>query len=569
METGTKLELDDLKRAGEAPDWLTQDGYDTLSRGYLLSGETPRDLYCRVSRAAAAQTNEPEVWRARFFEAMWRNWLCLASPVASNLGTTRGLPISCNSIHVDDSIDSIFNKVHELATLSKNGAGVGIYIGDIRPRGSAIGQNGSSEGIVPWAKIYDQTISSVSQGSTRRGNAVLFLPIDHGDAEEFLNIRRPIGDPNRRCLNINHGVTIDDSWMRELTSGDVDKRQRWANLLKARVETGEPYILFRDAANRDLPQAYVRNGLRVNTSNLCTEIMLHTDPAHTFVCCLSSLNLVRWHEWRDTDVVRTAIRFLDCVMSEYIAKARGVNGLEPSLRFAQAGRPLGLGVLGWHTLLQESGIPFESFDAMMLNAKIFSHIRSEAEVETTLMASELGEPEWCRGTGRRNTHLLAVAPTFSNSIISGGHSPGIEPLAANVFSQKTAKGTFIKRNPTLARVLESLGRNTSEMWRAINEHAGSVQGLDLPDAVQRVFLTARELNQFAIVKQAAQRQQWIDQGQSVNLFFAGNSSARYIHEVHLEAWRSGLKSLYYLRSEGVLRGDLASRRSDECVACEA
>lgn len=563
------MELEDLKRAGEAPSWLTQDGFDTLSRGYLLSGETPRGLYSRVAAAAAYYTGERDRWQAKFFDAMWRNWLCLASPVASNLGTTRGLPISCNSIHVDDSIDSIFDKVHELATLSKNGAGVGIYIGDIRPRGSSIGQNGKSEGIVPWAKIYDQTISSVSQGSTRRGNAVLFLPIDHGDVEEFLNIRRPVGDPNRRCLNINHGVTVDDEWMRQLVAGDRAKREVWSSLLKSRVETGEPYILFRDAANRDIPEGYVRNGLQVSTSNLCTEIMLHTDPEHTFVCCLSSLNLVRWAEWRDTDLVRTAVRFLDCVMSEYIGKARGMNGLMPSLRSAQAGRPLGLGVLGWHTLLQEMGLPFESFEAMSLNARIFSRIRSEAEAESRAMAAELGEPSWCRDTGRRNTHLLAIAPTFSNSIISGGHSPGIEPIAANVFSQKTAKGTFIKKNPTLTSVLESLGKNTPDTWRAINEQAGSVQGLDLPEEVQRVFLTARELNQFAIVRQAAQRQQWIDQGQSVNLFFAGNSSARYIHEVHLEAWRLGLKSLYYLRSEGVLRGDLASRRPDECLACEA
>jgi ribonucleoside-diphosphate reductase alpha chain len=561
--------LDQLKAEGEAPAWLTQEGYDTLSRGYLLSGETPRQLYQRVASAAAAYTSDPDHWQQKFFDAMWRNWLCLASPVASNLGTTRGLPISCNTLHVGDSVDSIFDKVHELATLSKNGAGVGIYIGDIRGRGSPIAGNGTSEGVVPWAKIYDQTISSVSQGSTRRGSAVLYLPIEHTDIDEFINIRRPVGDPNRRCLNINHGVVITDAWMNELIDGDRRKRELWGSILQARVETGEPYMLFVDAANRENPETYVKNGLTVKSSNLCTEIMLHTDPQHTFVCCLSSLNLVRWDEWKDTDVVRTAIRFLDCVLSEYIDKATGVRGLEASVRSAVKGRALGLGVLGWHTLLQKKGIPFDSFDAMMLNSTIFRWIRQESDLESRALAKELGEPEWCRGFGRRNTHTMAVAPTFSNSIISGGHSPGIEPVAANIFSHKTAKGTFIKKNEVLVQALESIGRNTHETWRIINENAGSVQTLDIPDEMKKVFLTAREINQHAIIKQAIQRQRWIDQGQSVNLFFASNASPKYIHEVHLAAWQGGLKSLYYLRSEGVLRGDLASRSKDECAACEA
>lgn len=564
------MSLEQMKADGEAPEWLTQDGFDTLSRGYLLAGETPRALYSRVALSAAARTADRALWAPKFFDILWKNWLCLASPVASNLGTTRGLPISCNSLHVGDSINSIFDKVHELATLSKNGAGVGIYMGDVRGRGATIGANGTSEGIVPWAKIYDQTISSVSQGSTRRGSAVLYLPTDHADIDEFLNIRRPVGDPNRRCLNINHGVTITDDWMRELVAGDVKKRELWGSILQARVETGEPYILFQDAANRANPPAYTNNGLSVKTSNLCTEIMLHTDEDHTFVCCLSSMNVVRWDEWKTTDAVQTATRFLDCVLSEYIEKAAGQRGLEASVRSAVKGRALGLGVLGWHSLLQERGIAFDSFEAMMLNAQIFRHLREEAEASSLILAKELGEPEWCIGTGRRNTHLLAVAPTFSNSIISGGYSPGIEPIAANVFSQKTAKGTFIKKNGTLTRALEAIGQNTPETWKIINEHAGSIQGVaGIPDGMKDVFRTAREINQFAIVRQAVQRQKWVDQGQSVNLFFASNADPRYIHGVHLEAWETGLKSLYYLRSEGVLKGDLASRSKDECAACEA
>ena len=561
--------LDQLKAEGEAPAWLTQEGYDTLSRGYLLPGETPKMMYRRVASAAATYTSDLDYWQHKFFDAMWRNWLCLASPVASNLGTTRGLPISCNTLHVGDSVDSIFDKVHELATLSKNGAGVGIYIGDIRGRGAPIGGNGKSEGVVPWAKIYDQTISSVSQGSTRRGSAVLYLPTDHSDIDEFINIRRPVGDPNRRCLNINHGVVITDTWMEDLITGDRRKRELWSSILQARVETGEPYMVFVDAANRENPESYTKNGLSVKSSNLCTEIMLHTDPQHTFVCCLSSLNLARWEEWKDTDLIRTSIRFLDCVLSEYIDKATGVRGLEASVRSAVKGRALGLGVLGWHTLLQEKGIPFDSFDAMMLNAAIFRRMRQEADLESQSLAAELGEPEWCQGFGRRNTHTLAVAPTFSNSIISGGHSPGIEPIAANIFSHKTAKGTFIKKNEVLVRALEEIGKNTPETWRTINENAGSVQTLNIDEKMKEVFRTAREINQHAIIKQAIQRQRWIDQGQSVNVFFASNADPKYIHEVHIEAWRGGLKSLYYLRSEGVLRGDLASRSKDECAACEA
>ncbi len=560
--------LDKLKQCGEAPEWLTQEGYETLTRGYLLPDETPHGLYTRVSAAAAKYTNDPVSWRIRFFDIMWKNWLCLASPVASNMGTSRGLPVSCNSLHVGDSINSIFDKVHELAALSKNGAGVGIYMGDVRGRGTPIAGNGTSEGIVPWAKIYDQTINSVSQGSTRRGSAVLYLPVTHPDIEEFLNIRRPVGDPNRRCLNINHGVVITDAWMDELVVGDKVKRTLWSSILQARVETGEPYIFFSDTANKTNPETYKKHGLSVKTSNLCTEIDLHTDEDHTFVCCLSSMNLVRWSEWKDTDAVRVATRFLDCVLSEYIDKASSIRGLEASVRSAVKGRALGLGVLGWHSLLQESNLPFDSFDSMMLNAQVFTHLKREAECETVAMAQELGEPEWCAGFGRRNTHLLAVAPTFSNSIISGGYSPGIEPVAANVFSQKTAKGTFIKKNQTLVRALEALDKNTPDTWKVINEHAGSVQSLYLPEDFKKVFLTAREINQFAIVKQAGQRQKWIDQGQSVNLFFANNASPKYIHEVHLAAWQEGLKSLYYVRSEGVLKGDLASRSKDECAACE-
>lgn len=563
------MSLAKLKDKGEAPEWMGEEGYKVLQGGYLLAGETPRQMYSRLAKAAGSYYADSVKWEAKFFDVMWKNWLCPASPVLSNLGTDRGLPISCNSIHVGDSVDSIFQKSHELAMLSKNGAGVGIYLGDVRGRGAGISGNGKSEGVIPWAKVYDSTVVSVSQANVRRGAAAAYIDIRHSDIEEFLQMRRPTGDVNRRCLNLNHGVCIDDLWMQEMVAGDKQKRHIWGEILKARVETGEPYLFFTDNVNKQNPASYIANNLTVKTSNICTEIFLYTDPDHSFVCCLSSMNLVKWDEWKDTDTIEVAVRFLDAVLEEYIIKSEKIPGLEASRRSAMKGRAIGIGVLGWHTLLQKNMIPFDSFDAMMMNAQIFKRIKDKAEAETAILARELGEPEWCKGHGRRNTHLLAVAPTVSNSTISGGHSAGIEPIAANIFSMKSAKGTFIRKNAALEEYLFSIGKNTPEIWKQINENSGSIQNLSfLSDEVKQVFLTAREINQYAIVKQAAQRQKFIDQGQSVNLFFGANADPKYIHGVHMEAWETGLKSLYYFRTEGVIRGDLASRSKEECAACE-
>ena len=847
---------------------------------------------------------------------------------------------NCNSLHVGDSIDSIFDKNHELAVLSKNGAGVGIYMGDIRGRGAPIKGNGTSEGIVPWAKVYDTTTMSVNQGATRRGASALYLPVGHLDTEEFINIRRPVGDTNRRCLNLHHGICIDDEFMNRVEQKEEKAKIIWTEILKARYETGEPYMFFTDNVNRQNPETYNKLGLKVKTSNICVtgdqrvvtdkgiktvyelynskenlnlfdgnkkitaspmqlieknanvfrittnegrthditadhkimtkggmtackdlkpgdqiviqrkeglfgiehrpemafllglyhgdgtqtedktfvdiwendfklkdeiekcfdviyqkydlntyqinmhhggvckrtinspkfvnqkviqsdvkkirigsskfkqfgfeknkipewlwcgdketqsqylrglyisdgcarletggksygeplylslgntslsllkdvqimlsnmginskiydladkrvvslpngkggyseynckkawrlnindknsalifekqtgyltyknvklekrkyrdntkkfdtirsieqinnqdvycttvdskehvwvcnsfitsncnEIFLHTDPDHTFVCCLSSLNLLRWDEWKNTDLVRTAIYFLDAVMEEYILKAQNVRGFESAVRFAKKSRALGLGVLGWHSLLQSKQIPFDSFDAMTLNAKIFRHMREKADETTLELGKIYGEPEWCAGSGRRNSHTMAVAPTVSNALISGGVSQGIEPLISNVYAQKSAKGTFIRKNPELKKMLEARGKDTIEIWNQINNNQGSVIELDFLTAEEKeVFLTAKEINQFAIINQAAQRQRWIDQGQSVNLFFGTNSDPKYIHEVHMEAWRKGMKGLYYCRTESVLKTDNVFRSKDECQACEA
>jgi ribonucleoside-diphosphate reductase alpha chain len=581
------MTLEELKAQGLAPEWMDLPGYETISKGYLQPEETPKGMYQRVAKAAASYSTNPAYWEKKYFDIMWANWLCPASPVLSNMGTSRGLPISCNSIHVGDSVDSIYMKLHEFAMLSKYGAGVGIYMGDVRGTNAKVSGNGVSSGIIPWIKNYDSATVSVKQGKTRGAASAIYVPIDHPDIEEFIDLRRQTGDINRRSQNVNHGVCISDKWMQEMISGDNHKREIWKKVLKTRFETGEPYLFFTDSVNRQNPECYTANNLSVKTSNICTEIFLHTDEQHSFVCCLSSMNLVRWDEWKDTDAIETSIRFLDAVLEEYIVRSgydvelipKGVykkdtemvKGLENSIRSAIKGRALGLGVLGYHTLLQTKGYAFDSFDSMMLNNQVFKTLREKAEVATKQLAEELGEPEWCKGHGRRNTHLLAIAPTASNSTISGGHSPGIEPIPANMYSQKSAKGTFIRKNPQLVKLLQEKNKDIPEVWKSINENAGSVQQLKFLNPEEKaIFLTAREINQFALIKQAEQRQRYIDQGQSLNLFFASNTSAQYLHDVHVAAWKGGmLKSLYYLRSEGVLKGDLASRSKEECAACEA
>lgn len=558
-----------LKKEGKAPEWLTEEGFQTLNGGYLIDEETPYDLYKRLAKASASYYNSNLKYESKLFEYLWKGWLSPSTPVASNFGTDRGFPISCFTIHPADDTFSIFSKAQELAMLSKYGGGVGIYLGEIRGKGSPISKGGISDGIVPWAKVYDATTVAVNQAGVRRGNSVVYLPIDHADIDEFLDLRRPTGDPNRRCMNIHHAVTITDKWMQEMAAGDSKKRQLWKKVITARFEVGEPYILFIDNVNAQNPECYSANGLSVKSSNLCSEIMLHTDSEHSFICCLSSLNLSKWEEWKDTDLVETSVRFLDSVISEFIAKASNVQGFECSVRSAIKGRALGLGVLGWHSLLQSKNLPFDSYESMMLNNRIFKTIRERADLESALLAQELGEPEWCVGFGRRNTHTLSVAPTFSSSIICQSVSASIEPWAANVFSHKTAKGTFIRKNTYLEKLLSDKSKNTPEIWDSIVANKGSILHLDfLSTDEKNIFLTAREINQFAIIKQAAQRQKHIDQGQSLNLFFASNASPKYINDVHLEAWKSGLKAVYYCRTEGVLSGDLANRSSSDCAACE-
>lgn len=564
--------LEDLKRNDDAPGWMTIEGYETLSRGYFLAGETPRIMYTRLARAASNTLGRPEL-EPKFFNIFWKNWLCPASPVAANLGTERGLPISCYGMTIPDSVDGIMSSMHEISMLSKNGGGIGTYWGDVRARGSAIKGNGVSDGIVPFLKIQDSVTVGISQGGTRRGASSAYLPVEHGDFDEFIEMRRPKGDLNRQCLNIHHAVSIGDEFMQKVVDGDKESRRRWKHILKSRFETGEPYLFFRDNADRLRPQWYKDLGLDVKTSQLCSEILLHTDENHTFVCCLSSLNTARWDEWKDTDTVQLAIWFLDAVMEEFIRKTANLKGFERAHAFSLKSRALGLGVLGFHTLLQQRMIPFDCMETHLLNLQMFKFIRSEAEIATKALAEAYGEPEWCKGYGRRNTHLLAIAPTVSNSLISGNVSAGIEPWAANAFAQKSAKGTFLQKNRQLEALLESRGHNTSETWKHIVNNGGSVQDLEfLSDDEKSVFLTARELNQYVLVRLAAARQRHIDQGQSLNLFFPANTDTKYLNKVHIEVWSSGLATLYYCRTSSVLKGDSGSRSyyrsASECTMCE-
>jgi len=550
------------------PEWMNEVALSTISKGYLLPNETPKKAYRRVANSVAIRLGRPDL-ENKFFKYIWNGWIGLASPVLSNTGTDRGLPISCFGVDTPDSIRGIGLTNAELMKLTSQGGGVGISLSRIRERGSPIKGNGKSEGVVPWAKIYDSTIIATNQGSVRRGAASVNLDINHPDIGEYLQIRRPKGDPNRQCLNLHQCVVVDDAFMRRLNDRDPESMNLWMQILKARVETGEPYVMFKDNVNKDNPMAYLMNNLDVSMTNICSEITLHTDEEHSFICCLSSLNLAKYDEWKDTDVVETAVYFLDGVMEEFIQKTNGKESMIRTHRHAKKGRALGLGVMGWHTFLQKKNLPFNSIASTAWTHTVFSQIKLKAESASRELAEEYGEPLWCKGTGMRNTHLLAVAPTVSNSRISGC-SAGIEPQPANVYTFNGAKGTFIVRNSELVKRLKENGHDTEKIWDQILVDNGSVQNLPndvLSESDKEVFLTFSEVNQLGLIQQAAIRQKYIDQTQSLNLCFDPTDSPKWINQVHLEAWKLGIKTLYYLRTDSVIKGDLGSRVAD-CVSCD-
>ena len=568
----------DWKKGIDYPAWGDTDVYKkTITGGYLYNGESPRDAYMRVSTTVAKRLYRPELAET-FFEYIWKGWLCLASPVLSNTGIDRGLPISCFGIDVADSIQDIGKKNLEMMLLAKHGGGVGIGINMIRPAGAKITGNGTSDGVVPFCKIYDSTILATNQGSVRRGAASVNINIDHDDFEEWLEIREPKGDINRQSLNLHQCAVVGDKFMRRLEAGDKVARKKWSKLLQKRKATGEPYILFKGNTNKQNPAAYKDNALKVHMTNICSEITLHTDESHSFVCCLSSLNLAKYEEWKNTNIIHDAIWFLDGVLEEFIQRAKYRYGFENAVRSAEKGRALGLGVLGWHTYLQDKGIPFEGLLAQFETRRIFSQIKIESERASRALAETYGEPLWCRGTGMRNTHLRAIAPTVSNSKLSGNVSPGIEPWAANIFTEQSAKGTFIRKNPTLKKILRKHKLDNEKIWSKILADGGSIQGIkaldkitygshDIP--VKEIFKTFKEINQLELVNQAGIRQQYIDQSVSLNLAFPSVATPKWLNKVHLEAWKKGIKTLYYVRTESVLRGDIAEQAMDEnCLACD-
>ncbi len=575
------------KKGEDYPAWGDTEVYKkTITGGYLLQGESPKDAYWRVANTVARRLYKPEM-AYKFFDYIWEGWLCLASPVLSNTGTDRGLPISCFGIDVADSIQDIGQKNLEMMLLAKHGGGVGIGVNMIRPAGARITGNGTSDGVVPFCKIYDSTILATNQGSVRRGAASVNINIEHDDFLDWIEIREPKGDVNRQSLNLHQCAVVGDKFMRKLESGDKEARKRWSKLLQKRKATGEPYILFKGNTNKVNPEAYKTNGLKVHMTNICSEITLHTDESHSFVCCLSSLNLEKYDEWKDTNLVYDAIWFLDGVLEEFIQRAKGLRGFENSVRSAVKGRALGLGVLGWHSLLQKNGIAFEGLLAQFKTREIFSKIKIETERASRALAELYGEPLWCAGTGMRNTHLRAVAPTVSNSKLSGNVSPGIEPWAANVFTEQSAKGTFIRKNNELKKVFRKIGIDTKETWDKVLADGGSVQDIKELDgwyydhrgrltqedengeAVKNVFKTFKEINQLELVNQAGIRQDYIDQSVSLNLAFPSEASPKWLNQVHFDAWKKGIKTLYYMRTESVLRGDIAASAMDpDCLSCD-
>jgi ribonucleoside-diphosphate reductase alpha chain len=540
------------------PEWMTDEALHTLSDGYLLPGETPRSMMQRLASTAAKINQDPSL-EEDLFTCLWNGAIGPASPVASNFGTSRGLPISCYSVHLSDSVSSIYSHLKEVAQLSKNGGGVGVYLGDVRPSGSPISGGGKSTGTVPWARQYDLCASVVSQGGVRRGSFAMYLPIDHMDVPEILRSKdHAKGDP-RQLIDSNIALTITDEWVESMIAGDKEKQDLFGEVLKTRLISGSPYLVFIDNVNRQNPACYTERGLSVKTSNLCSEIFLHTDEHHSFVCVLSSMNLARYDEWKDwispisgRSAPQVAIHFLEAVVSEFIRKAEGLAGMGRAVRFAKKSRALGLGSMGLHTLYQKHLLPFASKGARDLNKETHEFIRQEAETASRDLAAKFGEPEWCIGSGLRHTHLTAIAPTRTNSVISGAFSQGVEPLDSNFYIAKQAKGTYVRKNPALESLFLSRGIDVS-VWDEILAAKGSVQDLDiLTDYEKEVFKTAREVDQFELVKQAADRQPCVCQGQSLNLFVDPESDAAYIMRLHLSAWKMGLKSLYYLKSSSLL-----------------
>jgi ribonucleoside-diphosphate reductase alpha chain len=559
---------------------LTDFGRATLDDRYLLPGESYQDLFARV----ASYYGDNAAHAQRLYDYISKMWFMPATPVLSNGGTDRGLPISCFLNEASDSLEGIVGLWNENVWLASKGGGIGSYWGNLRSIGEKVGQNGKTSGVVPFIRVMDSLTLAISQGSLRRGSAAVYLPVWHPEIEEFIEIRRPTGgDPNRKALNLHHGILISDAFMRAveddaewmLTSPkdrshvrSISARALWVRILTARIETGEPYLIFSDHVNNARPEQHKLAGLEVKTSNLCAEIMLPTGldqhgQQRTAVCCLSSLNFETWFEWhKDELFIEDVMRFLDNVLEDFIAKAP--ESMARAKYAAMRERSVGLGVMGFHSFLQDQNIPWESVMAKVWNVKMFKHIRIQADAASKKLATERGAcPDAAEyGIHERFSHKIAIAPTASISIITGNTSPGIEPIAANVFLQKTLSGSFTVRNRPLQKLLAKYGRDDEETWSSITLTKGSVQHLDfLTQHEKDVYKTAFELDQRWIIEHAADRTPFICQSQSVNIFVPANVNKRDLHQIHYQAWKKGVKSLYYCRSLSIQRADNVSEKA--------
>ena len=543
--------------------WLNEESEQMLNRGYLLKGETVEGAIDRITTAAAKRLYKPELIPA-FKEMITKGWISFSSPVWANMGTQRGLPISCFNVHVPDHIEGITHKLGEVIMQTKIGGGTSGYFGELRHRGTAVTDNGKSSGAVSFMKLFDTAMDVVSQGGVRRGAFAAYLDIDHGDIEEFLNIKE-IGSP---IQNLFMGVCVPDYWMQDMIDGDMEKRKIWAKVLESRQKKGLPYIFFTDNVNRNKPQVYKDSGAVINASNLCSEIMLPSTADESFICCLSSMNLELYDEWKDTNAVKLAIYFLDAVLSEFIEKTEGNYYLSSARKFALRHRALGLGVLGYHSYLQKNMIPFESMEAKMFNAKAFKQIQEQSIQASKELANIYGEPEMLKGYGLRNTTTMAVAPTTSSSAILGQTSPGIEPFASNYYKAGLAKGNFMRKNKYLAKLLEEKGLDNEDVWREIMLNHGSVQHMtQLTQTEKDVFKTFKEISPMEIITQAGQRQQYIDQAQSLNLNIPASLAIKDVNNLMIEAWKLGVKTLYYQRSQSVSKELMVNFVT--CSSCEA
>lgn len=541
--------------------WLNRKARKFLSRGYLSKDQTAEERIDQICDYAEGILKIPG-FSAKFKNYLAKGYYSLSSPIWSNFGNDKGLPISCFSSYIPDNLNGILSKTAEVGIMTKIGGGTSGYFGEVRGRGTPITSGGSSCGAVHFMQLYETATNVVSQSNVRRGQFAAYLPIDHPDLLEFLDIKEP-GNP---IQNIHMGVCITDEWMKDMVYGkNWEKRELWASVVKKRFSSGEPYLFFTDNVAKGAPQVYKDKGLKIHGSNLCSEICLSTSEEESFVCDLSSMNLLHFEEWEDTDAVETLVYFLDAVMSDFINKVKDIKHMEAAYRFAVNQRAIGVGVLGWHSLLQSKMLAFESFEAKMLNVKIFSLLKKKAVAASQELAKLYGEPELMKGYGLRNSTLIAIAPTTSSSFILGQVSQGIEPLNSNYFVKGLAKGDFTFKNPFLRELLKKHDKNDDDTWESILLRGGSVQHLTfLSQEEKDVFKTFGEISQKEIVIQAAQRQRYIDQSQSLNIMIPPDVDPKEVSDLLIFGWEQGVKTFYYQRS-----GNSAQELSRSILACKS